>query len=76
MVQRYLPFDPLAHSAEAFHQALHEANPEILIAAWKTPALPAVLPPRLRYVCYLCGSVKKLVTREHLERGLSVEANK
>ncbi len=72
LVQRYLPFDPLAHSVEAFHQALHEANPEILIAAWKTPALPAVLPPRLRYVCYLCGSVKKLVTREHLERGLIV----
>ena len=24
LVQRYLPFDPLAHSVEAFHQALHD----------------------------------------------------
>lgn len=65
-------FDPTAHSPEAFHRALAEANPEVLIAAWKTPLLPAELPPNLRYVCYLCGSVKKLVTREHLERDLLI----
>jgi phosphoglycerate dehydrogenase-like enzyme len=44
----------------------------VLIACWKTPALPVVLPPRLRYVCYLCGSIRRLVRREHLEQGLVV----
>lgn len=64
--------DPLTLDADAFAAKLHAADPEILVAAWKTPPLPAVLPPRLRYVCYLCGSVKKLITREHLEHGLLV----
>jgi len=65
-------FDPSGRSTDDFTRALAAANPEIVIAAWKTPLLPAVLPPRLRYVCYLCGSVKSLVTREHLSRGLIV----
>ena len=42
------------------------------MACWKTPPLPATLPPRLRYVCYLCGSVRRLVSRAQLERGLLV----
>ena len=58
--------------AADFHRALAAADPEVLIACWKTPALPAVLPPRLRYVCYLCGSVRKLVARDHLAGGLLV----
>ena len=29
-------------------------------------------PPRLRYVCYLCGSIRPLVSREQIERGLLV----
>lgn len=57
---------------EAFRRALHAANPEILLACWKTPPLPAELPPALRYVCYLAGSVRKLVPRAHIERGLLV----
>jgi phosphoglycerate dehydrogenase-like enzyme len=48
------------------------ANPDVLLAGWKTPPLPAELPPRLRYVCYLPGSVRKLVGRAHLEGGLLV----
>jgi len=55
-----------------FHRALAAADPEILVACWKTPPLPAVLPPRLRYVCYLAGSIKRLVRREHIARGLLV----
>ena len=62
--------DPSGLDPAAFAQALAAADPEILLACWKTPALPPVLPPRLRYVCYLAGSVKALVTRAHLERGL------
>jgi phosphoglycerate dehydrogenase-like enzyme len=62
--------DPTGLTAEAFARAVTVANPEVMLTGWQTPALPAVLPPRLRYVCYLTGSVKRLVTRAQLERGL------
>jgi phosphoglycerate dehydrogenase-like enzyme len=55
-----------------FHRELASANPEILLACWKTPPLPARLPSNLRYVCYVAGSVKKLVSREHIAGGLLV----
>ena len=64
--------DPTSLSAADFARELAAADPDILLACWKTPALSAALPPRLRYVCYLAGSVKTFVTREHLERGLVV----
>ncbi len=64
--------DPLATNADAFAHDLATFNPEVLLGCWKTPLLPAALPSRLRYVCYLTGSVKRLVTRAHLERGLLV----
>ena len=64
--------DPTDLSPAAFAEKLAAADPAILLTCWKTPLLPAVLPPRLRYVCYLSGSVKTLVTRAHLERGLLV----
>src|SRR2546423_15651273 len=51
---------------------LASANPEVLVACWKTPLLPEKLPPRLRYVCYIAGSLKRLISRSHLERGLFV----
>src|SRR4051812_2509772 len=51
---------------------LSAANPEVLVACWKTPLLPETLPPRLRYVCYIAGSLKRLISRTHLERGLLV----
>jgi phosphoglycerate dehydrogenase-like enzyme len=69
---QFAHFDPLSGDATAFHRALAAANPEILLACWKTPPLPERLPPNLRYVCYLAGSVKRLVRREHIERGLLV----
>ena len=64
--------DPLAMNEAAFSRELAAINPEVLLGCWKTPLLPATLPPRLRYVCYITGSVKRLVTRAHLERGLVV----
>ena len=64
--------DPLATNEAAFARELAAINPEVLLGCWKTPPLPAALPPRLRYVCYVAGSVKRLVTRSHLERGLLV----
>lgn len=59
-------------AAEAFHRELHALDPEVLVAGWSTPELPRQLPRRLRYLCYLTGSVKRIVRREHIERGLVV----
>lgn len=55
-----------------WHQQLHATNPEILVACWSTPPLPTDLPPALRYVCYMAGSVKRLVGRQHIADGLIV----
>ncbi len=62
--------DPTMLSPSDFKRALTEANPDVLVACWRTPMLPETLPPRLKYVCYLAGSVKSIVTRRHLEQGL------
>jgi phosphoglycerate dehydrogenase-like enzyme len=55
-----------------FSASLAAAAPEVLLAGWSTPPLPETLPPSLRYVCYLAGSVKHLVTGRQLEGGLLV----
>ena len=62
-------------SDEEWHCILAECNPEILIAGWKTPALPEdyhQVVPRLKYICYLPGSIRKLVPRSAIEKGLIV----
>lgn len=63
-------------SMEEWHALLRETNPEILVAGWKTKPLPATtrseLAPALSYVCYLPGSVRKLVPRALLEQGVLV----
>ena len=56
----------------SFQTQLARLNPQVLVACWRTPSLPRSLPSNLRYVCYLGGSVRKLVTRAHLEKGLVV----
>ncbi len=53
-----------------------EEPAEILVSAWQTPSLNgelsvADLQP-LKYVCYLPGSVRKLVPRELIEQGVRV----
>jgi len=62
--------DPTGLTKDAFAREVTAFNPEVIVACWATPSLPATLPPRLRYVCYLTGGVRNLVTRAHLERGL------
>jgi phosphoglycerate dehydrogenase-like enzyme len=69
---RFEHVDPSPLTAAEFHRVLAAANPEVLVTCWKTPPLPARLPPNLRYVCHLAGSVKKLVAREHVVGGLLV----
>ncbi|MCM2275334.1 MAG: hydroxyacid dehydrogenase [Candidatus Didemnitutus sp.] len=72
LTPQFRHYDTAGQTAADFHAALHAANPEVLIACWKTPPLPAQLPPNLRYVCYLAGSIKRLVSREHISGGLIV----
>ena len=72
LVSEFRLVDVAPHDDRSFARELAAANPEILLGCWQTPALPDRLPPRLRYVCYIAGSVKKLVARTHLENGLTV----
>jgi phosphoglycerate dehydrogenase-like enzyme len=72
MAEHIVVADVSAFTDRQWRDFLFEQDPEVLIACWKTPLLPAQLPPSLRYVCYLAGTVKKLVTREHIESGLLV----
>lgn len=55
---------------------LREIRPDALLCAWSCPSLPEDLaigaPDGLQYVGYLAGSVRKLVPRPLLERGLAV----
>jgi phosphoglycerate dehydrogenase-like enzyme len=66
---------PLA-SPDDWVRLWRESPEEILISAWQTPSLNSALQPTdlkaLRYVCYLAGSVRKLVPRELIEQGLVV----
>src|SRR5262245_11244378 len=64
--------DPTGIDEAWFARELAAVNPDVILGCWKTPALPDALPPRLRYVCYITGSVKKLISRAHIERGLLV----
>jgi phosphoglycerate dehydrogenase-like enzyme len=69
---RFDRLDPEGLDAAGFHRHLAASNPEVLLTCWRTPPLPAQLPSNLRYVCHLAGSIKKLVTREHIRGGLLV----
>lgn len=54
----------------------HEHPSDILISAWQTPTLNSLITPAdlgsLRYVCYLAGSVRKLIPRELVADSLLV----
>ena len=64
--------NPERLTSEQWRDILFEHNPEVILACWKTPALPPDLPTSLRYFCYLAGAVKHLVTHRHIEKGLIV----
>jgi phosphoglycerate dehydrogenase-like enzyme len=66
---------PLA-SPEAWPRMVKEAKVDALLAAWACPTLPEDLlvggEGGMRYVAYLAGSVRKLVPRPLIDRGLQV----
>lgn len=65
---------PLEKESE-WKNILIRSHPEVLISGWGTPAIPADLPVGengLRYLCHLTGSVRHLVPRELIVRGLRV----
>jgi phosphoglycerate dehydrogenase-like enzyme len=66
---------PLARP-EDWAQLWRQAPGQILVSAWQTPSLNSALQPpdlkSLRYVCHLAGSVRRLIPRELIERGLIV----
>lgn len=62
-------------SQEEWIRILEACNPTVLVAGWKTPSLPenySEIAPALKYVCYLPGSIRKLVPRSAIENGLIV----
>ncbi|HMP83931.1 MAG TPA: hydroxyacid dehydrogenase [Verrucomicrobiota bacterium] len=66
---------PLADVAE-WQKLWAESPAEILVSAWQTPPLNGPINPvdlkSLRYVCYLAGSVRRLIPRDLLANGLVV----
>jgi phosphoglycerate dehydrogenase-like enzyme len=67
---------PLPLPAADWVSLWKEAPAEILVSAWQTPPLNGPLTPfdlrGLRYVCYVAGSVRRLVLRELIQQGLLV----
>lgn len=59
-------------SPDEWNKLLAEKRPEIIICAWETPALPLESAEYLKYLCFLCGSIRKYVPRELIEGGLKV----
>lgn len=67
---------PPTWEPEAWEALLLRERPEVLVAAWAAPRLPATLLRSenqfLKYVCYVAGGVRNLVPREFVEQGLLV----
>lgn len=61
---------------EGWRQELRTLNPTVLVTGWRSRRIPqGYLPAEecaLRYVCHLTGSVREVVPRELIERGLLV----
>jgi len=59
-------------SQAEYYRELAAIDPDVLVACWSTPLLPATAPARLRYFCNIAGGVRTLIGRPHLERGMIV----
>jgi len=62
--------DPLSVK-DRWEDCLAEIGPAALVTAWKTPPLPERV-GKLEYVCHVGGSVRQLIPRGLIERGLLV----
>lgn len=60
----------------AWERLLDETQPTVLVTGWWTPAIPRRFTDStespLRYVCHLAGTVRNLIPRELIERGVMV----
>ena len=75
LLEPSINLDPESFSDEEWVEQLRKSNPEVMLCAWKTPSIPEnfrEICPRLKYVCYLPGSIRKLVPRSAIEEGLMV----
>ena len=64
-------FDPTA-AAESWTDHLARRRPAVIVSHWSTPALPDDAPDYLRYVAHVTGTVRNLLPRAFLERGVRV----
>lgn len=72
LLPRFQLADPADLGPDGVARLLDTLRPDILLTGWRMVRLPAELPPELRYVCHVCGTVKGFLTRAHLEHGLLV----
>ncbi len=70
----HVPTDSIGK--EDFNRVIGENKPEIILSAWKTPALDQSrleeFSEYLKYYCYLAGTVRRKVPRSFIEKGLLV----
>lgn len=64
--------DPSKLSREQWQDLFREFAPDAVITCWGTPFIPPTAFPAIGHVAHLCGSVRHLVNREMIERGLRV----
>jgi phosphoglycerate dehydrogenase-like enzyme len=63
--------DPSILDSNAWLKLLETVRPRVLVSCWRTPRLPAVT-EHLRYLAHVTGSVRGVLPRELLERGVMV----
>ena len=59
-------------SDEEWNNLLEKHRPEVIVCAWETPTIPLGASEYLKYVCFLCGSIRKLIPRDLIKDGLLV----
>lgn len=68
--------DMSAMSAGSWEELLAEIRPNVLVTGWRTRPIPECLARSpdlsLRYICHLAGSVREMVPRSLVERGVLV----
>jgi phosphoglycerate dehydrogenase-like enzyme len=60
---------------DALLENLRKSEAPVLLTSWSTPMTPgdiAQRAPTLKYLCHTCGTLRKIVAREAIEKGLLV----